>query len=130
MKINDNNSQCLKTITDANQHWQNQELKFLCVKKQELNQQLYKTHLECACFWQNNWYVIETSIDNKLQRHMETYYTYLNTKLDRLQAKHRQPSRASHNNREQHQFYARIKNSNHHQICQGRNRNTNIRPAI
>jgi hypothetical protein len=41
---------------------------------------------------------------------METYYTHLNTKLGRLQAKQQQQTRTSLNNQKQQQFYPRIKN--------------------
>ena len=41
---------------------------------------------------------------------METYYTNLNKKIDRLQTKKRQLTRTSHNNPEQHQFYKKFKN--------------------
>jgi hypothetical protein len=78
VKINGNNVQCRKTIKSASQYCLNQELKFLYIKKQNLNEQLYQTHLKCASYWKNNWYVIQASIDNKLQRYMETCYTHLN----------------------------------------------------
>ena len=84
IKINGNKPRCCKTIKAATQYWINQELKFLYVKKQRLNEQLYKIHLECTSFWQNNWYIIQPSTDNKLQHQIETYYTHLNKKLDRL----------------------------------------------
>jgi hypothetical protein len=50
IKIKGNNPQCWKTIRAANLHHPNQELKLLYVKKQKLNEQLYKLHLECAIF--------------------------------------------------------------------------------
>ena len=105
-----NNPQCRKTIKAATHYRLNQELKFLYVKKQKLGEQLYKIHLEWASFRQNNWYIIQSSNDNKLQRQMETYYTHLNTKLGRLQAKQQQQTRTSLNNQKQQQFYPRIKN--------------------
>ena len=111
IKINGNNPQCRKTIKAARHYSLNQELKFLYVKKQKkLNEPLYKIHLECASSWQNNWHLIQSSTDKKLQRQMETYYIHLNKTLDRLQAKQRQQTRTSHNNQEQQQFYPQNKN--------------------
>jgi hypothetical protein len=54
IKIKGNNPQCQKTINAATVYHLNQELKFLYVKKQKLNKQLYKLHLECASSWQNS----------------------------------------------------------------------------
>ena len=108
IKINGNNPQRQKTIKAATHYHLNQELKFLYVKKQKLNKQLYRMHLECASSWKNNWHLIQSSIDNKLQRQMETHYTHLNKKLDHLQAKQQKQTRTPSNNQEQQQFYPRI----------------------
>ena len=48
IKINGNNRQCLNTIKAATHYRLNQKLKFLNIKKQKLNERLYKIHLECA----------------------------------------------------------------------------------
>ena len=72
IKINGKNSQCRKT-TKASTHYRlNQELKFLYVKKQKLNERLYRIYLECATSWQNSWHIIQSSTDNKLQRQMSS----------------------------------------------------------
>jgi hypothetical protein len=106
IKIKGNNPQCRKTIKAATLYRLNQELKFLYVKKQNLNEQLYKLHLECASSWQKSWHLIQSSIDYKL-RQMETHYTHLNKKVDHLQEKQRIHTTAPHN-QEKQQFYPRI----------------------
>jgi hypothetical protein len=82
------------------------------MKKQKTYEKLYKIHLECAAPWQNTWYLIQTSIDSKLQQQMETHYIHLNKKLDQLPAKQRKQKKTSHSNPEQHQSYPRIKKPN------------------
>jgi hypothetical protein len=67
IKINGKNSQSQKTIKAATQYRLDQELKFLYVKKQKLNERLCRIHLICASSWQNSWQIIRASIDNKLQ---------------------------------------------------------------
>jgi hypothetical protein len=47
-KVNRNNRQCLNTIKAATHHCLNQELRFLYIKKQKLNERLNEIHLECA----------------------------------------------------------------------------------
>jgi hypothetical protein len=59
---------------------------------------------------------------------METHNTHLNKKVDYLQEKQRKQTKTPHN-QEKQQIYPRIKNSNQHQIHQGRNRNTQLRVA-
>ena len=87
VKANGKNLQSQKTINPATRYSLNQELKFLYIKKQKLNEKLYRIHLECATYWQNNWHIIQTSIDNNLQQRMESHYNHLNNKLDHLQEK-------------------------------------------
>jgi hypothetical protein len=72
------NSQCHKTIKAATQYCLNQELEFLYIKKQELNERLYRIHLECVSSWQNNWHMIQASIDDKLQWRIDSHYNHLN----------------------------------------------------
>jgi hypothetical protein len=52
-------------------------------------------------------HLIQSSIDNKLQRQLETQYTHLN-KLDHLQDKNRKQTRPPHQNQEKQQFYSKI----------------------
>jgi hypothetical protein len=87
IRVNGNNKQSLKTVQNAIRFRINQEIKFLCIKKQKLNEQLYNAHLKCANTWNNNWQIIQQTIDNKLQLVMEAHYDKLNKKLDNLQSK-------------------------------------------
>ena len=51
IKINGNNTHCKKTKKAATHFRINQEIKLLCTKKQKLNEQLYKLHLEYTTYW-------------------------------------------------------------------------------
>jgi hypothetical protein len=51
-----------------------QEIKFLYIKKQKLNEQLHKHHLKCAATWHNTWIFIQNHIDGNLQLETETLY--------------------------------------------------------
>jgi hypothetical protein len=62
----------------------NQEIKFLYIKKQKLNEQLYKHHLKCAATWHNPWQFIQNHIDSNLQSETEALYDKLNRKIDNL----------------------------------------------
>jgi hypothetical protein len=80
------------------------------MKKQRLNEQLYRIHLECSAHWPTTWNLIQTATDNNIHREMEAHYNRLNKKLDQLlhkQAKHPTPPGRS---KDQKQFYTRIKN--------------------
>jgi hypothetical protein len=46
----------------------NQEIKFLYCKKQKLNEQLYKIHLECADSCNGMWQYIQASINSQLAK--------------------------------------------------------------
>jgi hypothetical protein len=50
----------------------NQEIKFLYIKKQQLNTQLYQTRLKCANYWNYTWAYIQENIERKLQ-HEDQY---------------------------------------------------------
>ena len=114
IKIN-GNTQCKKTKKAATYLCINQEIKFLYTKKQKLNEQLYKLHLECATYWNVKWHTIQDTIDNKLQQLMESHYNHLNKKLDKLQIKLcQQPelkqSTTEHTNKVRQRFCPRVKN--------------------
>ena len=51
IKINRNSRQNKNTRIAATKYRLNKEIKFLCCSKQKLNELLYKTHLECAYYW-------------------------------------------------------------------------------
>ena len=68
IRINGKNQQCQKTVQAATHFRINQEIKFLYIKKQKLNEQLYNLHIKCATIWQNYWHIIQLTIDRKLQQ--------------------------------------------------------------
>jgi hypothetical protein len=82
IKINGNNRQCNNTIRTAVRYRLNQEIKFLYIKKQKLNEQLYKRHLKCAATWHNTWLFIQNHIDGNLQLETEALYDNLNRKIE------------------------------------------------
>ena len=84
IKINGNNRQCNNTIRTAVRYRLNQEIKFLYIKKQKLNDQLYKHQLKCAATWHNSWLFIQNHTDGNLQLETETLYDNLNRKIDNL----------------------------------------------
>jgi hypothetical protein len=82
--VSGSNRQSHDTLKAAIQFRIKQELKYLYVKKQKLNEQLYHLHLLCATNWQKNWSFIQSNINEKLQQYMERHYNNLNKKLDAL----------------------------------------------
>ena len=52
IRINGKSQQYQKTVGAATLFRINQEIKFLYIKKQKLNKQLYNLHLKCATIWQ------------------------------------------------------------------------------
>jgi hypothetical protein len=58
IKIGGNNERSHKTKNAATKHRINTELKFLYKKKSTLNQLLYNTHLDCANYWKEMWFLI------------------------------------------------------------------------
>jgi len=84
IKISGRTHQDRKTTNNAIRYRINQEIKFLYRKKQHLNQQLYHKHLECANLYQGMWQHIYEHIDQQLHIIMNTQYTKLNKKLDKL----------------------------------------------
>jgi hypothetical protein len=88
IKINGNNQQCNNTIRTAVRYRLNQEIKFLYIKKQKVNEQLYKHHVKCASTWHNTWLFIQNRVDGNLQLETEALYNNLNRKIDNLINKH------------------------------------------
>ena len=110
IRVNGNNPRCQRTTNAAIRYRTNQELQFQYAKKQQLNEQLYKIHLECATLRPTAWQLIQSTIDNKIQQ-TEEHYQRLNKKLDHLlekQPKQSIPPRHNNNNNKQ-QFYTRVK---------------------
>jgi hypothetical protein len=109
IRVNGNNKQSQKTLQNATRFHINQEIKFLYIKKQKLNQQLYYAHLKCAETWSNNWQIIQPITDNKLQQEMEAQYHNLNKKLHNIQSKHKEDTKTQ-DNPTGPQFYHRTVN--------------------
>ena len=66
--VNGNNQKSTNTKNAATKYRLNQELKYLYKKKAVLNQQLYNAHIKCANYWQNTWFCIQTSINEKVNK--------------------------------------------------------------
>ena len=60
------------------------ELRFLHMKKQQINLKLYRLHLSLANTWGNSWHYIQDTIEDKLQRTIGSKYKTLDNKLHRL----------------------------------------------
>jgi len=80
----DRNLQDKKTTINAIRFRIDQEIKFLCRKKQHLNQRLYHPHLENAHQYKGMWQHIQEYTDEKINRLMDNIYQKLNKKLDAL----------------------------------------------
>jgi hypothetical protein len=52
------------------------EIKFLYVKKQQLNKRLYESHLYIAQIWDKVWNMIEININEKLEKIMQRKYMW------------------------------------------------------
>ena len=63
IRIKGNNKQCKNTMKTAIRTRINQEIKFLHIKKQKLNEQLYKLHFKCASYWDKAWHHIRKHIE-------------------------------------------------------------------
>jgi len=74
IKINCKKSQDKKTTTNAIKYRINQEIKFLYCKKQNLNQQLYRIHLQFAQYCNGMWPHVKNSINSRLDDIMDTLY--------------------------------------------------------
>jgi hypothetical protein len=109
-KVSGDKKRTQNTKNAAIRHRISQELRFQYAKKQQLNEQLYKTHLECATQWATILQMIQSTIDSKIQQVMEAHYNHLNKKLDQLLQN--QPKKATKSTRreERHQFYTGIEN--------------------
>jgi hypothetical protein len=86
IKINGNNKQCHNTTKMAIKYQINQEIKFLYIKKQQLNTQLYRLHMDCANLWNKTWDLIQ-DVEQLLQEKMEETNKKLNKKTDKLTEK-------------------------------------------
>jgi hypothetical protein len=114
IKIKSNNTQNRKTKHMATHYRINQELKFLYAKKQQLNRQLYKIHLECASRWDKLWDSIQQKINDKIHQKMKQHYDGLHQKLKGLTGRLQQqnPNKTEKRERElqEQKFHHRIEN--------------------
>ena len=60
------------------------EIRFLYCKKQNLNKQLYKSHLHLANTWNSMWPCIQNIIDSKIANIATKNYTKLDLKIEQL----------------------------------------------
>jgi len=74
IKVNGNIKQSYDTIKLAIKVWLSQELTFLYMQEQKVNEKLYRTHLECAIQWNTLRNCIQTAIEYKLQYVNEALY--------------------------------------------------------
>ena len=56
------------------------EIKYLYMKKQQLNHRLYYLHLSLANTWDNTWQYIQDTIEEKLKKQIRTKYERLDKK--------------------------------------------------
>jgi hypothetical protein len=79
IKISGHNKRSQDTKTTAVKYRINQEIKHL-YKKAALNKQLYATYLECANYWQEAWFCIQRSENQKIQNRNDILYNISSTK--------------------------------------------------
>lgn len=84
--VNGNNPKSTETKNMAIKHHMNQEMKHRYKKKALLNLQLYKTHLECANFWQNSWPCIQTAVNERIKTTVCSLYDNLTINLTHYEA--------------------------------------------
>ena len=104
IRTNGNNRQCNNTMKAAIRFCINQEIKFLYIKKQKLNEQLYRLHLNCANYWNKSWPHIQDHLEQRLQKKTEDPHSRLNRKIDNLMDKQRNKTKLRHTT-QPHNFY-------------------------
>jgi len=82
-----------------------EELKFLHKKKDTINRELYKCHLQAAHEWGNNWTYIQECITHKINKHIEKKYKTMEEKIRRLKQS------STHNQKTDLNFYPRVINN-------------------
>jgi hypothetical protein len=78
------------------------ELRFLHIKKQQLNHQLFKLHFSLANTWGKSWPYIQERIEDNLQKTIKSKYKTLDSKLLRL-SQHQTTTPQKH-----HPFFPRV----------------------
>jgi hypothetical protein len=61
-----------------------EEIKFLYKKKEQLNIDLYKSHIEAANEWGNAWHTIHNAVHDSINQEMEKRYRVMDNKLNKL----------------------------------------------
>jgi hypothetical protein len=61
------------------------EIRLIYKKKQKLNNDLYKTHLNAAQEWGNSWYTILDCVIESTNFEIERKYKTIDTKLNKLE---------------------------------------------
>jgi len=84
IRVNGNNTRFQKTKNTAIRYRINQELKFLYIKKQQLNKQLYKIHLKCAAHWPTTWNLIQATMDKNIHQEYTMMHGQTNIKIRSL----------------------------------------------
>jgi len=77
IRIKGNNKQCKNTMKTAIITRINREIKFLHIKKQKRNEQLYKLHLKWESYWDKAWHHTRKHIEFKLLQHRFTLSKFL-----------------------------------------------------
>jgi hypothetical protein len=80
------------------------ELKYLYMKKQQLNHQIYHLHVSQANSWGNTWPYIQQTIEVKLKNEAQQKYKNIDKKLDTLTRKQTKTLKQTHT------FYPRVVN--------------------
>jgi hypothetical protein len=86
------------------------EVRYLYKKKEFLNTQLYKAHLQIANMWGPIWDIISDTIHDNLSQDMTTKYHSLDRKLLHLQEIHNTETPTTGNNHSNTEFYPRVIN--------------------
>jgi hypothetical protein len=81
------------------------ELKYLHMKKQQLNTKLYQLHLLLANTWGNAWQYIQHTINRNLEKETKPIYQRLDNKLHKLALEQTNTPKSHHT------FYPRIVNN-------------------
>lgn len=111
----------------------NQELKYLYLKKEKLNEQLYQLQLKCAQQWSYTWSYIQRIVNNQQHNMTVKLYQTLNKKLNNLLSSVYKDTRRQlrhikdKNQPSQFQFYFKIQEFDGYPYFPRRNRNTGIR---
>jgi hypothetical protein len=84
IKIPEYNEAAIKTTQAQVLRIQN-EIKFLYIKKEHLNKQLYHIHIHNANIWQKTWNNIEEAINYKLQHEMKITHLKQQQKINNME---------------------------------------------